>query len=117
MTGIKSTETMHHVSKHLQRARIKLDYSVLRRAVLTLGSRLITSATPGQRIVAIRWNSSKMTVTEIFIKLRLEQIGSFSAFLAILRKQARRISSAIMTGKFIHDSLNKESNRRDRQPG
>jgi DNA-binding transcriptional ArsR family regulator len=100
MTGIKSTETI--IISKSGKDQIKLDYSVLRRAVLTL--RAINHPLRKQ-IIALLEDSKQMTVTEIFIKLRLEQSVA-SQHLAILRKAG--VLNTDRDGKFIYYSLNKE---------
>lgn len=82
--------------------QIKLDYSILRKAVLTL--RAINHPLRKQMITLLEENN-QLTVTDIFIKLRLEQ-SVVSQHLAILRKAG--VLNTIRDGKFIHYSLNKE---------
>lgn len=81
---------------------ILLDYAELRKAVLVL--RAINHKLR-QRIISLLEENESMTVTDIYIKLRLEQSVA-SQHLAILRRagvvQTRR------DGKFIHYSLDKD---------
>lgn len=81
---------------------IKLDYAELRKAVLVL--RAINHKLR-QRIIALLEEGEQMTVTDIYIKLRLEQSVA-SQHLAILRR-----ADVVVTdrqGKFIYYSLDKD---------
>lgn len=81
---------------------IKLDYAELRKAVLVL--RAINHKLR-QRIIALLEESESMTVTDIYIKLRLEQSVA-SQHLAILRRAG--VVDTERQGKFINYSLNRE---------
>ena len=81
---------------------IMINYDTLRRSVLIL--RAINHQLR-QEIIQLLEDKGKMTVTEIYIKLRLEQSVA-SQHLAILRRAA--ILSTIRDGKFIYYSLNKD---------
>ena len=81
---------------------IKLDFDVLRKAVLTL--RAINHPLR-RRVLELLEENKTMTVTEIYIKLRLEQSVA-SQHLAILRRA--NVLKANRDGKFIHYSLNKD---------
>lgn len=81
---------------------IQLDYAQLRKAVLVL--RAINHKLR-QRIIDLLEENEKMTVTEIYIKLRLEQSVA-SQHLAILRREG--IVKTERNGKFIHYTLNKD---------
>ena len=81
---------------------IHLDYSVLRKAVLTL--RAINHKLRKQ-IVNILEENKKLTVTEIYVKLRLEQSVA-SQHLAILRRAG--IVRTTRDGKFIYYTLDKK---------
>lgn len=81
---------------------ILLDYSELRKGVLVLRS---VNHKLRQAIIDLLEENDKMTVTELFIRMRLEQSVA-SQHLAILRK-----SGVVVTerdGKFIYYSLNRE---------
>ncbi len=81
---------------------IALDYAELRKAVLVL--RAINHKLR-QQIVDLLEQGEKLTVTDIYIKLRLEQSVA-SQHLAILRR-----SGVVVTdrqGKFIYYTLDKE---------
>ena len=81
---------------------IQLDYAELRKAVLVL--RAINHKLR-QRIIDLLEENESMTVTDIYIKLRLEQSVA-SQHLAILRRAC--VVNTERQGKFIHYSLNKE---------
>jgi len=78
---------------------IQLDYADLRKAVLVLRA---VNHKLRQRIIDLLENNQTMTVTDIYIKLRLEQSVA-SQHLAILRR-----AGVVLTerqGKFIYYSL------------
>lgn len=78
-----------------------LDYTALRKAVLVLRA---VNHKLRQRIIDLLEEGDNMTVTDIYIKLRLEQSVA-SQHLAILRR-----SGVVVTdrqGKFIYYSLDK----------
>lgn len=81
---------------------ILLDYAELRKAVLVL--RAINHKLR-QRIIDLLEENESMTVTDIYIKLRLEQSVA-SQHLAILRRAG--VVNTERQGKFINYSLNKE---------
>jgi len=81
---------------------IQLDYSDLRKAVLVLRA---VNHKLRQRIIDLLEENDSMTVTDIYIKLRLEQSVA-SQHLAILRR-----AGVVLTerqGKFIYYSLDKD---------
>ncbi|MDP4710539.1 MAG: metalloregulator ArsR/SmtB family transcription factor [Saprospiraceae bacterium] len=81
---------------------IQLDYAELRKAVLVLRA---VNHKLRQRIIDLLEESDNMTVTDIYIKLRLEQSVA-SQHLAILRRAGIVITSR--QGKFINYSLNRD---------
>ena len=81
---------------------ITLDYGVLRKAVLTLRA---VNHKLRKQIINLLEDSSKLTVTEIYVKLRLEQSVA-SQHLAILRRAG--VVRTSRDGKFIYYSLNKK---------
>lgn len=81
---------------------IQLDYSELRKAVLVLRA---VNHKLRQRIIDLLEENEKMTVTDIYIKLRLEQSVA-SQHLAILRKAG--VVATDRQGKFIFYGLDKE---------
>ncbi len=83
-------------------ADILLDYAELRKAVLVL--RAINHKLR-QRIIDLLEENQSMTVTDIYIKLRLEQSVA-SQHLAILRRAG--VVATDRQGKFIYYSLDKD---------
>ena len=81
---------------------IKLDYAELRKAVLVLRA---VNHKLRQRIIDLLEENESMTVTDIYIKLRLEQSVA-SQHLAILRRAG--VVNTERQGKFINYSLNRE---------
>jgi DNA-binding transcriptional ArsR family regulator len=81
---------------------IQLDYAELRKAVLVL--RAINHKLR-QRMIDLLEENERMTVTDIYIKLRLEQSVA-SQHLAILRRAG--VVSTERQGKFIFYSLDKD---------
>ena len=80
----------------------KIDNNTLKKAVMTL--RAINHPLRKQ-IMTMLEETSKLTVTEIFIKLRLEQSVA-SQHLAILRKAG--VLATERDGKFIYYKLNED---------
>ena len=83
------------------KAEMKLDYTALRKAVLVLRA---VNHKLRQRIIDLLDEGDNMTVTDIYIKLRLEQSVA-SQHLAILRRSGVVITDR--QGKFIYYSLDK----------
>jgi DNA-binding transcriptional ArsR family regulator len=81
---------------------ILLDYAELRKAVLVL--RAINHKLR-QRVINLLEENQRMTVTDIYIKLRLEQSVA-SQHLAILRKAG--VVQTERQGKYIFYTLDKE---------
>ena len=81
---------------------VQLDYTELRKAVLVLRA---VNHKLRQRIIDLLDTGETMTVTDIYIKLRLEQSVA-SQHLAILRRAGVVITER--QGKFIYYSLNHE---------
>lgn len=81
---------------------ISLDYTDLRKAVLVL--RAINHKLR-QRIINLLEEHESLTVTDIYIKLRLEQSVA-SQHLAILRRAS--VVNTERDGKYIYYSLNKD---------
>lgn len=82
--------------------KIAVRYDILRRAVLVL--RAINHPLR-QEMIRLLDEKGSMTVTEIYIKLRLEQSVA-SQHLAILRRAGFLLTER--EGKYIHYSLNKD---------
>mgnify|MGYP006266217969 CR=1 FL=1 len=81
---------------------IQLDYAELRKAVLVLRA---VNHKLRQRIIDLLEENETMTVTDIYIKLRLEQSVA-SQHLAILRRAG--VVNTDRQGKYIYYSLNKD---------
>ena len=81
---------------------VKLDYADLRKAVLVLRA---VNHKLRQRIIDLLEESDTMTVTDIYIKLRLEQSVA-SQHLAILRRAGVVITER--QGQFIYYSLDQD---------
>lgn len=81
---------------------VQLDYAELRKAVLVLRA---VNHRLRQKMVDLLEENGKMTVTEIYIKLRLEQSVA-SQHLAILRRSG--VVATERQGKYIFYSLDKD---------
>ncbi len=81
---------------------IKIDYNQLRKAVLVLRS---VNHKLRQNIIQLLDEHKRLTVTEIYVKLRLEQSVA-SQHLAILRRSG--VVNTERDGKFIYYALNHE---------
>lgn len=81
---------------------IELDYAELRKAVLVLRA---VNHKLRQNIIDLLEESDSLTVTDIYIKLRLERSVA-SQHLAILRRAGVVITDR--NGKFIYYSIDKE---------
>ena len=81
---------------------VHLDYSSLRKAVLVLRA---VNHKLRQRIIDLLEENDTMTVTDIYIKLRLEQSVA-SQHLAILRRAG--VVATERHGKFIYYSLDRD---------
>lgn len=80
---------------------ILLDYAELKKAVLVLRA---VNHKLRQRMIDLLEENKRMTVTEIYVKLRLEQSVA-SQHLAILRKAGVVVTER--NGKFIYYALDK----------
>ena len=80
----------------------QLDYGDLRKAVLVLRA---VNHDLRQQMISLLLEHGKLTVTDIYIKLRLEQSVA-SQHLAILRRA--NIVNTERDGKFIYYSINPE---------
>lgn len=95
-----STETLSINQKESATEPLKLDYVAVKSAAMTL--RAINHKLR-QQIVKLLEENKRMNVTDIYVKLRLEQSVA-SQHLAILRR-----ANIVLTerdGKFIHYTLN-----------
>lgn len=80
--------------------KIKLDYAILKRAVLTLRA---VNHPLRKEMMQLLEEKKKMTVTKLYVKLRIEQSVA-SQHLAILRKAD--VLSTERDGKFIYYAIN-----------
>lgn len=81
---------------------VQPDYSNLRRAVLVIKA---VNHKRRQRVIDLLEENDTMTVTDLYIKLRLEQSVA-SQHLAILRRAG--IVTTVRQGKFIYYSLDRD---------
>lgn len=81
---------------------VQLDYADVRKAVLVLRA---VNHKLRQRIIDLLEDGEEMTVTDIYVKLRLEQSVA-SQHLAILRRAG--VVATDRQGKFIYYSLDKD---------
>ncbi len=98
----KITKDVLVIAKDNSKELIKLDYGILRRAVLTL--RAVNHKLRKEILVLIE-SRKEMPVTDIYEKLDIEQSVA-SQHLAILRRA--EIVKTRRDGKFIYYSVNKK---------
>ena len=96
------TEKDENVTLKHGKKDILLDYAELRKAVLVLKA---VNHMLRQRIIDLVEDGESMTVTQIYIKLRMEQ-SVVSQHLALLRRAG--VVKTERQGKFICYSLDKE---------
>jgi DNA-binding transcriptional ArsR family regulator len=84
------------------RKDIELDYTELRKAVLVLRA---VNHKLRQQVLELLEENDRMTVTDLYIKLRLEQSVA-SQHLAILRRAG--VVATERSGKFIYYRVDKE---------
>lgn len=101
MEAIASKEVLLFKGKQEDMDPIKLDYSVLRKSVLILRA---VNHSLRQKMIKILEEEGRMTVTELYVKMRLEQSVA-SQHLALLRRAGVVITER--DGKFIYYSLDK----------
>ena len=99
--ALKSAKDSLVVTKENGKDEIKLEYSKLKKALLNL--RAVNHPLRKQMLTLLE-EQKKLTVTEIYVKLRIEQSVA-SQHLAILRKA--EIVETSRNGKFIFYSVNK----------
>lgn len=95
-------ENVLHISGSNPNEEIKIDYDTLRRSVMVL--RAINHQLR-QEMIKLLEEEGSMTVTDLYIKLRLEQSVA-SQHLAILRRAG--FLNTDRQGKYIHYSINKD---------
>jgi DNA-binding transcriptional ArsR family regulator len=99
--ALKTAKDVLVVTKENGKDEIKLEYSKLKKALLNL--RAVNHPLRKQMLTLLE-EQKKLTVTEIYVKLRIEQSVA-SQHLAILRKA--EIVETSRNGKFIFYSVNK----------
>jgi DNA-binding transcriptional ArsR family regulator len=99
--ALKAAKETVVITKENGKEEIRLEYSKLRKALLNIRA---VNHQLRKDIIVLLEQHKKMTVTEIYVKLRVEQSVA-SQHLAILRKAG--IVETSRTGKFIHYSVNK----------
>jgi len=99
--AMKSTKDSLVITKENSKDEIQLEYSKLRKAMLNLRA---VNHPLRKQIITLLEEQKKLTVTEIYVKLRVEQSVA-SQHLAILRKAG--IVETARSGKFIFYTVNK----------
>jgi DNA-binding transcriptional ArsR family regulator len=99
--ALKAAKDVLVIAKENGKGEITLEYSKLRKAMLNL--RAINHPLR-KEIIMLLEEQKKLTVTEIYVKLRVEQSVA-SQHLAILRKAG--IVDTSRNGKFIFYTVNK----------
>ncbi|HEX5555182.1 MAG TPA: metalloregulator ArsR/SmtB family transcription factor [Chitinophagaceae bacterium] len=99
-TIVPTSSNSLYVSGAGEKTQIKIDYIAVKKAAMVL--RAINHKLR-QQIIKLLEEHKKMTVTEIYVKLRLEQSVA-SQHLAILRRAGIVVTDR--EGKFIYYSLN-----------
>ncbi len=102
MTLTSTTPHLNHVEHNSSDALQNIDYLRIKKAALVL--RALNHKLRQQIIKTIN-EHKRITVTELYVKLRLEQSVA-SQHLAILRKA--EIVSTVREGKFIFYTINEE---------
>lgn len=100
--GTTKSESITLKNGPKSKGQIKLDYQVLRKAVLVLRA---VNHKLRQKIVKMLEKNKRATVTEIYVKLRLEQSVA-SQHLAILRRAG--VVKTEREGKYIYYSLSSD---------
>ena len=100
MNQVTSSYDTANASAEAMEGLVKLDYMAVKNAAMTL--RAINHRLR-QQIIRLLEENKQMNVTDIYVKLRLEQSVA-SQHLAILRRAD--IVSTEREGKFIHYTLN-----------
>ncbi|TAM93402.1 MAG: transcriptional regulator [Chitinophagaceae bacterium] len=94
------TEKSLYISGNSEKHPVKMDYIAVKKAAMVLRS---INHKLRQQIIKLLEEHQKMTVTDIYVKLRLEQSVA-SQHLAILRRAG--IVRTNREGKYIYYSLN-----------
>lgn len=102
MTSATNTEGTEAVSVEQTLSAVQINYYNVKKAALVLRS---LNHKLRQQILALIETEKKITVTEIYVRMRLEQSVA-SQHLAILRKAG--IVTTQRDGKFIYYTLNQK---------
>lgn len=102
MPEVISEEVFTEMLNIESKEKVKADYTLIRKGALVLRA---VNHKLRQGIIKLLEEHNKLTVTEIYIKLRLEQSVA-SQHLAILRRTG--VVSTVRDGKFIYYLLNKK---------
>ena len=100
MVATQSLEQTNASAKHHSNASVNLDYQSLKKAAMVLRA---LNHKLRQQLLKLIEEEKKITVTEIYVRLRLEQSVA-SQHLAILRKAG--IVNTQRDGKFIFYTVN-----------
>ncbi len=100
MTGLSPYTMILNGSDHENDVQLKIDFLSVKKAVLILRA---LNHKLRQQMIRLLDEKSKMTVTELYVQLRLEQSVA-SQHLAILRRAG--IVATSREGKFIYYSVN-----------
>lgn len=95
-------KTMSVNSKSIMHPELRIDFQVLRKSVLVLRA---VNHKLRQEMIRLINQEGKITVTELYVKLRLEQSVA-SQHLALLRRAGVVVTSR--DGKFIYYSIDHE---------
>jgi DNA-binding transcriptional ArsR family regulator len=99
---VKLNKDVLVINRENGKGELRLDFGNLKKAVLTL--RAINHPLR-KEIITFLEEKKKLTVTEIYVKLRMEQ-SVISQHLAMLRKAG--VVNTEREGKYIYYSINKE---------
>lgn len=97
---LSSTTDPYYVTEKKDEVFVKMDYIAVKKAAMVLRS---INHKLRQQMIKLLEENKKMTVTDIYVKLRLEQSVA-SQHLAILRRAG--VVKTTREGKFIYYSLN-----------
>ena len=89
-------------SKSMMQPELKIDYNVLRKSVLVLRA---VNHKLRQEMIRLLNQEGRMTVTDLYVKLRLEQSVA-SQHLALLRRAG--VVTTTREGKYIYYSVDHE---------
>ena len=102
IVALVKTRDMSVNSKNIMQPELKIDFQVLRKSVLVLRA---VNHKLRQEMIRLIHEEGKMTVTDLYVKLRLEQSVA-SQHLALLRRAG--VVTTSRDGKFIYYSVDHE---------